>query len=431
MSGWIIKHSMGPEQTTSAKRGLRRVSLTQWIVVAAVIGIALGIFFPTFAVRLDPLSQIFLRMIKSLIVPLIFSTLVIGIAGHGDDMKKVGRLALRSLIYFEVVTTGALFIGLAAVNIAKPGIGVSLGGATAATGAELASHPVTFGGVLEHMVPQSFFEAAYHNEVLQIVFFAILFAVALTRQKGEKKQLMLNICGSLSDLMFKFTEIVMAYAPIGIGAALAVTVGHSGVGVLLGLGKLVATLYGALTIFALVVLLPIAIFSRIPLKAFLRAIRQPALIAFSTASSEAALPIAMENMEKMGVPARIVAFVMPTGYSFNLDGSTLYLAVASVFAAQAGGIHMTLGQQIVMMLTLMLTSKGVAAVPRASLVILSGALTMFGLPLQAVAVILGVDAFMDMARTTVNLVGNCLASAVMARWEGDLAPASNGRVAEA
>lgn len=409
------------ERSGPARRGLRGVSLTQWIVIAALIGVALGIFFPAFAVSLDPLSQIFLRMIKALIVPLIFSTLVVGIAGHGDDMKKVGRLALRSLIYFEVVTTGALIIGLAAVNIIKPGIGVSLGGATVATGTELASHPVTFGGVLEHMVPQSFSEAAYHNEVLQIVFFAILFAVALTRQKGEHKSTMLNFCASLSDLMFKFTEIVMAYAPIGIGAALAVTVGHSGVGVLLGLGKLVATLYGALIAFAVLVLLPIAVFSRIPLKAFLRAIRQPALIAFSTASSEAALPIAMEHMEEMGVPARIVAFVMPTGYSFNLDGSTLYLAVASVFAAQAGGIHMTIGQQIVMMLTLMLTSKGVAAVPRAALVILSGALTMFGLPLQAVAVILGVDAFMDMARTTVNLVGNCLASAVMARWEGELA----------
>lgn len=416
-------HSAQPEQSVTARRGLRRISLTQWIVIAAVVGIIIGILFPTFAEKLDPLSQIFLRMIKSLIVPLIFSTLVVGIAGHGDDMKKVGRLALRSFIYFELVTTGALIIGLTAVNVLKPGIGVSLGGATAKTGVELASHPVTFGGVLEHMVPQSFFEAAYHNEVLQIVFFAILFAVALTRQKGDKKKLMLDICGATSDLMFKFTEIVMAYAPIGIGAALAVTVGHSGIGVLLGLGKLVATLYGALAVFALVVLLPIAVLTRIPLKAFLRAVRAPALIAFSTASSEAALPIAMENMEEMGVPARIVAFVMPTGYSFNLDGSTLYLAVASVFAAQAGGIHMTLGQQIVMMLTLMLTSKGVAAVPRASLVILSGALTLFGLPLQAVAVILGVDAFMDMARTTVNLVGNCLASAVMARWEGDLAPA--------
>jgi proton glutamate symport protein len=405
---------------------LRRVSLTQWIVLAAIIGVAIGIAFPTFAVKLDPLSQIFLRMIKSLIVPLIFSTLVVGIAGHGDDMKKVGRLALRSFVYFELVTTGALFIGLAAVNIVKPGVGVSLGAATAATGAELASHPVTFSGVLEHMVPQSFFEAAAQNQVLQIVFFAILFAVALTRQKGENKQRMLNFCAALSDLMFKFTELVMAYAPIGIGAALAVTVGHSGIGVLVGLGKLVLTLYGALAAFALLILLPIAVLTRLPLKAFLKAIRQPALIAFTTASSEAALPLAMERMEQMGVPARIVAFVMPTGYSFNLDGSTLYLAVAAVFAAQAGGIHMPLGQQIVMMLTLMLTSKGVAAVPRAALVILSGALTLFGLPLQAVAVILGVDAFMDMARTTVNLVGNCLASAVMARWEGDLAPAPRG-----
>lgn len=403
-------------------RGLRRVSLTQWIIIAAVIGIALGILFPTFAVKLDPLSQIFLRMIKSLIVPLIFSTLVVGIAGHGDDMKKVGRLALRSFVYFELVTTGALVIGLTAVNVVKPGLGVSLGSASTTTGAELASHPVTFGGVLEHMVPQSFFEAASRNEVLQIVFFAILFAVALTRQRGENKQRMLNFCAALSDLMFKFTEIVMAYAPIGIGAALAVTIGHSGIGVLVGLGKLVLTLYGALLVFVLVVMLPVAILSRIPLRAFLKAIRQPALIAFSTSSSEAALPLAMERMEQIGVPARIVAFVMPTGYSFNLDGSTLYLAVASVFAAQAGGIHMTIGQQIVMMLTLMLTSKGVAAVPRASLVILSGALTLFGLPLQAVAVILGVDAFMDMARTSVNLIGNCLASAVMARWEGDMPP---------
>lgn len=410
-------------------RTLRRVSLTQWIIIAAVIGVALGILFPAFAVKLDPLSQIFLRMIKSLIVPLIFSTLVVGIAGHGDDMAKVGRLALRSLIYFEVVSTGALFVGLGMVNLFKPGIGVSLGAATAATGSELAAHPVTFGGVLEHTVPQSFFEAAATNQVLQVVFFAILFAVAITRQKGENKTRMINFCAALSDLMFKFTEIVMAYAPIGIGAALAVTVGHSGIGVLLGLGKLVLTLYGALIVFALVILLPVALIARLPLRPLLRAIREPSLIAFTTASSEAALPLAMERMEQMGVPARIVAFVMPTGYSFNLDGSTLYLAVAAVFAAQAGGVHMTFGQQLVMMVTLMLTSKGVAGVPRAGLVILSGALALFGLPLQAVAVILGVDAFMDMARTTINVVGNCLASAVMARWEGELSPPRDARSA--
>ncbi|MGI8766475.1 MAG: dicarboxylate/amino acid:cation symporter [Gemmatimonadaceae bacterium] len=399
---------------------LRRVSLTQWILIAAAVGIALGIFFPAFSQNLNPLSTIFLRMIKSLIVPLIFSTLVVGIAGHGDDMSKVGKLAVRSLVYFELVTTAALVIGLTAVNLVRPGVGVVLGAAEPTDIARLASTKVTFGGVLEHTVPQSFFEAASQNEVLQIVFWAILFAVALTRLRGENKQRMLNFCGALSELMFKFTSLVMAYAPIGIGAAIAVTVGKSGVGVLIGLSKLVLTLYGALAVFALVVLLPIAFFARIPIKAFLRAIRQPALIAFTTASSEAALPLAMERMEEMGVPGRIVAFVMPTGYSFTLDGSTLYLAVASVFAAQAAGIHMPLSQQVLMMLTLMLTSKGVAAVPRASLVILSGALAMFGLPLQAVAVILGVDAFMDMARTSINLVGNCLASAVMARWEGVL-----------
>ncbi len=401
---------------------LRRVSLTQWILIAAAVGIALGIFFPAFSQNLNPLSTIFLRMIKSLIVPLIFSTLVVGIAGHGDDMSKVGKLAVRSLVYFELVTTAALVIGLTAVNLVRPGVGVVLGAAEPTDIARLASTKVTFGGVLEHTVPQSFFEAASQNEVLQIVFWAILFAVALTRLRGENKQRMLNFCGALSELMFKFTSLVMAYAPIGIGAAIAVTVGKSGVGVLIGLSKLVLTLYGALAVFALVVLLPIAFFARIPIKAFLRAVRQPALIAFTTASSEAALPLAMERMEEMGVPGRIVAFVMPTGYSFNLDGSTLYLAVASVFAAQAAGIHMPLSQQVLMMLTLMLTSKGVAAVPRASLVILSGALAMFGLPLQAVAVILGVDAFMDMARTSINLVGNCLASAVMARWEGVLEP---------
>ncbi|HEV2642013.1 MAG TPA: cation:dicarboxylase symporter family transporter, partial [Candidatus Elarobacter sp.] len=402
---------------------LRRVSLTQWIVISAVIGVLLGIFFPAFAQTLNPLSVIFLRMIKSLVVPLIFSTLVVGIAGHGDDMGKVGRLAFRSIVYFEVVTTAALAIGLIAVNLVKPGVGVALPASEGAAVDKLATAKVTFGGVLEHVVPQSIFEAAANNEVLQVVFWSILFAVALTRLRGENRQRMLNFCGSLSELMFKFTAIVMAYAPIGIGAAIAVTVGHSGIGVLVGLGKLVGTLYGALLVFVLVVLLPVALVARIPIRRFLSSVKEPWLIAFSTASSEAALPLAMERMEQMGVPKGIVAFVMPTGYSFNLDGSTLYLAVASVFVAQAAGIPMTLGQQILMMLTLMLTSKGVAAVPRASLVILSGALTMFGLPLTGVAVILGVDAFMDMARTSINLVGNCLASAVMARWEGEFAPA--------
>lgn len=401
-------------------RGLARVTLTQWIVVSMVVGVLVGVLAPGVAVELKPLSNIFLRMIKSLIVPLLFSTLVIGIAGHGDDMKKVGRLAFRSIVYFELVTTAALAVGLTAVNLVKPGVGITLPSDPGKDIASLATRQPTFGAVLEHTVPQSFFEAAANNEVLQVVFFAILFAVALARVEGRPKQFFLDFCESLSQIMFKFVGLVMAFAPIGIGAAIAVTVGKSGIGVLKNLALLVGTLYGALAVFLGCVLVPVALAFRIPVARFVRTVREPALIAFSTASSEAALPRAMQAMEAFGVPRRIVAFVMPTGYSFNLDGSTLYLALASVFAAQAAGIAMPIGTQILMMLTLMLTSKGVAAVPRASLVILSGALTQFGLPLGAVAVILGVDALMDMARTSVNLVGNCLATAVMARWEGVL-----------
>ena len=409
-----------PVAAPPAPKGwFRRISLTQWIVVSMVVGVLVGWLAPDFAVQLRPLSNIFLRMIKSLIVPLLFSTLVIGIAGHGDDMRKVGRLALRSIIYFEVVTTLALVVGLLAVNIVKPGVGVTLPSEPGEDVAALAQHQPTLSGVLEHTVPQSFFEAAANNEVLQIVFFAILFAVALAKvPEGRSKTFFLEFCESLSQIMFKFVGLVMAYAPIGIGAAIAVTVGKSGIGILLNLAQLVGTLYGALIVFVLAVLVPVALLFRIPLGRFVRTVREPALIAFSTASSEAALPRAMQAMEAFGVPRRIVAFVMPTGYSFNLDGSTLYLALASVFAAQAAGIDMPLGTQVLMMLTLMLTSKGVAAVPRASLVILSGALTQFNIPLAAIAVILGVDALMDMARTSVNLVGNCLATAVMARWEG-------------
>ena len=408
------------------RSGLGRISQTQWIVISMVLGILIGYLFPDKpdgvggfeASSLQILSTVFLRMIKSLIVPLLFATLVVGIAGHGDDMKRVGKLAFRSIVYFEIVTTLALIVGLLAVNIVKPGRGVNLETATADAGAEFAKTKTTFAGVIEHTVPQSFFEAAAKNEVLQIVFFAIIFAVALSRVQGPAKAFMLSFCESLSEVMFKFVGIVMAFAPFGIGAAIAVTVGKSGLGVLQNLGVLVLTLYGALIFFVLVVLLPIAILFRVPLRRFWEKTKEPWLIAFTTASSEAALPLALQNMEKLGVPRRIVSFVLPTGYSFNLDGSTLYLALASVFVAQAADIDMSIGQQILMMLTLMLTSKGVAAVPRASLVILSGALAQFNLPLAGVAIILGVDALMDMARTSINLVGNCLATVVMARWEG-------------
>jgi proton glutamate symport protein len=302
---------------------------------------------------------------------------------------------------------------------------VNLGAVTGDTGAELAQTKASFSGLVEHTVPQSIFEAAAKNEALQIVFFAIIFAVALSQVQGPAKTVMLSFCESLTEVMFKFVGIVMKFAPIGVGGAIAATVGRSGLGILMKLGLLVATLYGSLIVFVLFVLLPIALTFRVPIRRFWRATKEPWLIAFTTASSEAALPLALQNMEQIGVPRRIVSFVLPTGYAFNMDGTTLYLAMASVFVAQAAGIDMPVSQQVLMMLTLMLTSKGVAAVPRAGLVILSGTLAQFGLPLQGVAVILGVDAFMDMARTSLNLVGNCLATVLMARWDGSFEMSSD------
>ena len=401
---------------------LRRLSLTQWIMISMIAGIGVGAMFPEQSQHLKVVSNIFLRLIKCIIVPIIFGTLVVGIAGHSDDLKAVGRLAIKSLIYFEIVTTLALAVGLLAVNWVKPGLGVTL---QPLVGTREVPHQQTVPEMLEHIVPKSFFESAASNDVLQVVVFAVIFAVALTQVTGKPKETMLNFFEGLSEVMFKFTGLVMKFAPFGIGAAMAVTVGHSGLGVLKNLGLLVATLYGALVVFVLVVLWPVALLARIPVLKFLKAVKEPALIAFTTTSSDAALPDAFKKMVAFGVPKRIVSFVLPTGYSFNLDGSTLYLAVASIFVAQAAGVTLTLGQQLMMMFTLMLTTKGIAAVPRASLVILAGTLTTFGLPLEGVALILGVDELMDMARTTVNLVGNCLASAVMARSEGELKLAAN------
>ncbi|MBX6366120.1 MAG: cation:dicarboxylase symporter family transporter, partial [Gemmatimonadetes bacterium] len=398
---------------------LRRVTLTQWMLIGMVAGIVFGYYFPGAAVSIKPLSTIFLRAIKSIIVPILFSTLVVGIAGHGDDLKNVGRLALKSIVYFEIVTTLALFVGLVAVNLARPGVGLPLTGSASEVSGLATSH-TSLSTLLEHIVPQSFFEAAASNEVLQVVFWSILFGLALARVKAQHRQVVLRVCEGLAETMFKLTGLVMLYAPVGIAAAIAVVVGQSGLSVLLGLGKAVLTLYVALVVFIVAVLVPIAKLAKVPLRRFVAAVKEPALIAFSTTSSEAALPRAMEVLEGLGVPRRIVAFVLPTGYSFNLDGTTLYLAVASIFCAQVAGIHLSIGQQLVMMLTLMLTSKGVAGVPRAALVILAGTVASFGLPLEAVAMLLGVDVLMDMARTTTNLVGNCLATMVLARWEGAL-----------
>ena len=395
-----------------------------------LVGVGLGVAFPDgargrgfHATDLQILSTIFLRMVAATIVPLLFATLVGGIAGHGDDLRRMGRLAIRSLLYFEVVTTLALVVGLVAVNLVRPGVGVSL----TVGGAEPVIAPTgttpTFASVLEHSVPRSVFEAAAGNESLPIVVFTVGFAVALTQIAGPARAVMLSFCESLGEVMFRLVAMVMQLAPVGVGAAVAATVGRSGLGALARLGVLVLTLYGALVAFVALVLLPIALAWKVPIRRFWAATREPWLIAFSTASSEAALPLAFRNMERLGVPRRIVSFVLPAGYTFNMDGTALYLTLASVFVAQAAGITMPLSRQVLMMVTLMLTSKGLAAVPRASLVILAGTLTQFGLPLEGVAVILGVDALMDMARTSVNVVGNCLAAVVMARWDGSFAEA--------
>jgi proton glutamate symport protein len=400
---------------------LRRLTLTHWIFIGMFAGILVGWLAPEFAAGLKPFSTIFLRMIKSIVVPIIFGTLVIGIAGHGDDLKRIGRLAGKSLLYFWTMTFIALGVGLLAGNIARPGDGVVLPPPDAAAAVPEPA-PTTLGSFLEHVVPQSFFEAATRNYVLQVVFWTVLFGIGLTQVKGKPKEVILGFAEGIGEVTFKMVNIIMKYAPIGIGAAMAVTVSHSGIGVVLNLGKLVLTLYLALVVFTLVALIPAALVARIPIRRFIQKIREPAIIAFTTTSSDAALPLAMQRMVEFGVPRRIVAFVMPTGYSFNLDGSTLYLGVASLFVAQAAGVELSLGQQVLMMLTLLVTSKGIAAVPRASLVVLAGTLSAFNLPLEGVAVILGVDELMDMARTMVNLVGNGLATAVMARWEGEFDP---------
>jgi len=396
---------------------LPKVSLTTKIFIGLILGVLLGYFKPDWGIAVRPLSLLFLNLIKSIIAPLIFSTLVIGIAGTGD-IRQVGRIGLKALVYFEIVTTFALVIGLAAVNLTKPGVGVVLPPpkAVAAGAAIPLAPPQTFGELIAHLAPASIIKAMAEGDVLQIVVFSVLFALAVT-SIGERARPVVVWCESLADIMFRFTEFVMKFAPIGVGAAMANTVGHSGLGVLKNLGMLVGTLYGALIVFICFVLIPVALLARVPLRDFINAVKEPATIAFATTSSESALPKAMENMERLGVPRRIVGFVLPTGYSFNLDGTTLYLALASIFVAQAAGVDLTIGQQIIMMLTLMLTSKGVAGVPRAALVILLGTLASFHLPVEGVIVILGVDELMDMARTAVNVIGNCLATVVVARWE--------------
>jgi proton glutamate symport protein len=395
---------------------IQKKSLTTTILISMVIGMEIGYDFPDFAVNLKFLSKIFLQMIKTIIAPLLFGTLVLGIAGH-SDVKQVGRMGWKSMLYFEIVTTIALFIGLFAINFTKAGVGIVMPTDMIEKLPDVQAQ--SWQDIIIHIFPENIAKAIFEGQVLQIVVFSILFGISLAMLPAEKKKPMLEFTESLAEVMFKFTQIVMYFAPIGVGAAMAVTVGHMGLDILKYLFALLFTLYGALLVFILLVLVPIGLMIKLPFRKFVKAISEPVSIAFATTSSESALPKAMLAMEKLGVPRKIVSFVMPMGYSFNLDGTTLYLALASIFVAQAAGIDMPISQQIILVITLMLTSKGVAGVPRASLVILLGTAASFGLPLWPIYLILGIDELMDMARTSVNVIGNCLATVVIAKWEGE------------
>ncbi len=395
-------------------------SLTTWILISMIVGAEFGYDLPQVAVKMQIVSKIFLRLIKTIIAPLLFATLVVGIAGH-SNLKQVGRMGWKSLVYFEIVSTVALFIGLFAINVSKAGIGVDV--PDVVNQAEIpAVPPVTGSDMILHIFPENIAKSIYEGQVLQIVIFSIIFGIAVAMLKDKYKSPMVRFTEALAETMFKFTQLIMYFAPFAVFAAIAYSIGHMGLDILVNLFKLLATLYVSLILFLLLVLLPVALLFRIPVRRFLNKVAEPVTIAFATTSSESALPIAMERMEEFGVPRKIVAFVMPTGYSFNLDGTTLYLSLATIFVAQISGIHLPFDKQLLIVFTLMLTSKGVAGVPRASMVILLGTAASFGLPTWPIYIILGIDELMDMARTSVNVLGNCLATAVIARWEGEFNP---------
>lgn len=421
--------------TVLTSNALVRKNLTTWIFTCLVLGIFVGLDFPDLAVSLHPLSQGFIKLVKTIVGPILFATLVFGIAGH-SDLKSVGRMAWKSMFYFFCATSCAILIGLAVINITKAGVGVDVAnmpheelptttGVSASDQKVLDSlsesvHPVfKFNAFIRDSFPENIAKSIYENKVLQIVVFGVLFGIGLAMVEEKKRKPLVDFAESLSEAMFKFTNIVMLFAPIGVGAAMAYTVGHLGVDILKNLFMLLMSLYIALIAFLSLVLLPIALYLKVPIRKFINAVKEPVSIAFATTSSDAALPKAMENMEKFGVPRKIVSFVIPTGYSFNLDGSSLYLSLASIFVAQAAGIELSIGQQLLIAFTLMITSKGVAAVPRASLIVLIATADQFGLPTFVIAAILGIDELMDMARTSVNVIGNCLATVVVAKWEGE------------
>jgi proton glutamate symport protein len=401
-----------------ALAGLRKPSLTFWILFAMLLGGEIGADRPAFAEHLRFLSDIFLRLIQVIVAPLILGSLISGIAGHAD-LRGLGRISIKTLVYFEIVTTLALLIGVAAIDISRAGEGLAIAQPDASAPAAIAA-PIHWDDFLVHVFPENLAKSVADGEILQIAVFAVLLGIALSRVPEPSRAPILNFCKSLTQAMFKFTNIVMYFAPLAVGAAMAYTVGHTGVRALLPLSKLLLTAYGAFFFFILAVLSPIAVLARLPLRRFLDAVAEPTSIAFATSASGAALPLAMENMETFGVPREIVAFVIPAGYSFNMDGATIYLALASIFVAQAAGMHLSWTTQLVMVFTFMLTSKGLAGVPRAVLVILVATAATFHLPTGPILVLLGIDALIDMGRAAINVLGNCLASAVVARWEGEL-----------
>ncbi len=400
---------------------MKNHALSIWILIALVAGIVVGAVAPDFAVKMHPLATIFLRMVKMIIAPLLFATLVVGIAGHGD-VKKVGRVGLKTILYFEIVTTIALFIGLGVANFTNPGLGsfkpISIPNIDEITQMSSMVHQHSFSAFFTGMFPTSIIQSMADGNLLQIVVFSIFFALAICTI-GQKAKPVMDLLNSVCQIMFKFTEFVMLFAPVGIFGAISYTIGSNGLIVLKNYAKIIGSLYFALFIFVALVLFIACKIVGISLRALLRAIEEPALLAFSTASSEAALPKAMEIMEKFGVPKSIVGFVMPTGYTFNLDGSTLYLAIAVIFCSQIAGVNMCIEQQLIVMFALMVTSKGIAGVPRVALIVLAGTLTSFHIPIVGIAVLLGIDQLLDMGRTTVNLIGNCVATVVIARWENE------------
>ena len=400
---------------------MKHSKLTALIFIALVLGVVVGHFAPDFAVKMRPFATIFLRMVKMIIAPLLFATLVVGISGH-DDAKSLGKIGLKTIVYFEIVTTLELIIGLTMANFFKPGVGFVNGSSVHAlhmqeVGLLAASHAHTsVSQMVTDIFPTSIVDAMAQGNLLQIVVFSIFFALAICAV-GKKAQPVLDLLNSVSQIMFKFTEYVMYFAPLGIFGAIAATVGANGLTVLKSYFKVIGALYAALAVFVLLVLIIACKIVKISFRNLLRALQEPALLAFTTASSEAAFPKAMEIMERFGVPKKIVGFVMPTGYTFNLDGSTLYLAMGVIFSSQIVGINLDLNQQLIIMLALMLTSKGIAGVPRVSLIVLAGTLASFNIPILGVAILLGIDQILDMGRTTVNLIGNCVATVVIARWE--------------